>query len=172
MTVSNTPAVQVSDIPMSVITAHEPVVGNAWISERWRVVGVVPDPVPQAHPLARRLLRAGPDGEQYLWSGLVLRLHPSEADSYYYNIVGHNPSVYIFCEADDSGEPRPRFVTLDYIDALSHAECGNSTFSVPMPPEIYRRVEQFVLDHYTPEEGKMKRKHERDANAGGIREDD
>jgi len=153
-------------VPLSVITAREPVADNPWITERWRVAGVVAGEAKGGGKITRTLLRYGPDGEQYLWTGFALRLRPVEADGYYYNIIGQNPSLYVYCEHDDSGEPRPRSITAEYIDALSHAEVGNATFAVPMPPEVYRIVEQFVLVHFEPEEPRMKRKHEREAKRG------
>lgn len=158
----------VSAIPLSVITAREEVRNNPWINERWKVVGVVAAAAKEGGVIARTLLRAAPDGEQYLWTGFVLRLRPSEADGYYYNIIGQNPSLYVYCDPDDTGEPLPRAITAEYIEAMSHAEGGNMTFSVPMPPEVYRIIEQFVLAHFAPEEPRMKRKHEREAKRTGA----
>lgn len=158
-------------IPLAVITVREPVADHPWVSERWRVQGVVAGPVSASGHIERSLLRSGPEGEQYLWTGLVLRLHKNESDSYYYNLVGQNPQLYVYCLTDDDGEPRPHAVTADYIDAMSHAETGNVTHAVPMPPEVYRCIERYVLEHYTPAESKMKRKHEREPNVGGIWDD-
>lgn len=160
------------EIPLSVITARETVSDNPWIDERWKVLGVVAGHSQDIGHINCRQVRTGPEGEEYLWTGLVLRLKKSEVDSYYYNIVGNNPSVYVFCRTDDSGEPRPHTITVDYIEAMAHGESGNTTFAVPMPPEVYRGVERFVLEHYTPEEPKMKRKHEREPKVSGIWDDD
>jgi Protein of unknown function (DUF3305) len=155
---------QLSDrIPLSVVTTREPVKDNPWITERWRVVGVIAGQAQDSGKISRTLLRYGPDSEQFLWTGFVLRLRPPETDAYYYNIIGQNPSLYVYCEDDDSGEPRPRSITAEYIDAMSHSECGNTTFSVPMPPEVYRCIERYVLEHHIPEEPKMKRKQDREA---------
>lgn len=158
-------------IPLAVITAREPVTGNPWISERWQVVGVVGGKASDGN-IARTVLRQGPEGDQYLWTGLVLRLHPSEADAYYYNIIGQNPSLYVYCQLDDNGEPCPRSLTAEYIDAMAHSETGNSSFSVAMPPEVYRAIERYVLEHYVPEEPKRNRKRERDAKSAGIWDDE
>lgn len=159
-------------IPLSIVTARESVRNNPWIDERWRVVGVVTARATSGGNIARAVLRAAPDSEQYIWSGFVLNLRPSEADGYYYNIIGQNPSLYVYCEQDDSGELCPRSVTAEYIDAMSHGEGGNTVYAVPMPPEVYRAIEQYVLAHYVPEEPKMKRKHERDAKSAGIWDDE
>ena len=155
-------------IALAVVTAHEPVHGNPWISDRWRVLGVVAGEAPGSMR-ERRLMRSAPEAQEYLWTGLVLRLNASEADSYYYNLIGDNPSVYVFGKRDDEGEFIPTAVSIDYIDAMAYAESGNEMFAVPMPPEVYRRVEQFVLEHFVPEEPRQRRK--RDMNRhGGYRE--
>lgn len=172
MSVSENRDVLQDKISLSVVTAREPVTDNPWINERWRVLGVVAGSDKRAPGIERTLLRSGPEGEQYLWSGLVLPLHAAEADGYYYNLIGQNPSVYVFCECDESGEPRPRQLTIEYIDAMAHTESGNTTFSVPMPPEVYRHVERFVLEHFVPEEPRMKRKHERESKDNGAWGDD
>jgi hypothetical protein len=153
-------------LPLGVVIAHEPVTGNRWIDERWRVVGVVHGAaMGGAH--RRSLLREGPDGTHFLWSGLELRLRPGDAESYYYNLIGDNPSLYVYCETGDGGELVPTGVSAEYIDAMWHQEFGNSTFGVPMPPEVYRFIEQFVTAHYVPEEPRQKRKRDRAPNGGG-----
>lgn len=154
-----TPGGAVRQVPLAVVTAREPVAGNRWIEERWKVVGAV-TAAAAGGGIARRLLRAGSEGERYLWSGLTLRLHPSEADAYYYNIIGQNPSLYVYCETDEAGEPCPRSVTAEYIDAMAYTEGGNVSFAVPMPAEVYRIVEQFVVEHFVPEERKLRRKRD------------
>lgn len=159
-------------VPLSVVTSRETVTDNPWINERWKVEGVICAPEQESGAVVRSILQSGPLGERYLWTGFELRLRRSEADAYYYNIIGQNPSLYIYCEPDDSGEPRPRFITAEYIEAMAHAEMGNTTFAVPMPPEVYRIVEQYVLENYEPEEPRSKRKHERGAGARADARDD
>lgn len=165
MPAEQTPPVE-KRIPVAVITVREPVSGNPWIDERWKVTGVIAGERNAAGAITRTLMRYDTGGEQYLWKGFVLRLRSAEADAYYYNVVGQSPKLYVYCEHDDSGEPCPRSVTAEYIDALSHIEGGNSTFAVPMPPEVYRMIEQFVVEHYVPEEPKLRRKRDRAQRAG------
>lgn len=145
--------------PVAVVTAREPVSDNRWISERWRVVGVLPGEVLPDEG-GRRLIRAGPDGEQYLWGGFAIRLNETDADAYYYNLVGRNPSVQVICERSDNGELLPRVTTVDYIDGMSFREAEYEVHAVPMPPELYLWVERYVLDHYVPEEKPLRRKRD------------
>lgn len=152
--------------PVAVVTAREPVADNRWITERWRVVGVVPGEV-GAGEAGRRLIRSGRDGEQYLWAGFSIRLNDTDADAYYFNLVAQSPSVLVVCERDEAGELIPRVATVDYIDAMSYREAEYEVHAVPIPPEIYVWVEAYVLEHYTPEEKPLRRKRDpREREAG------
>lgn len=169
MAVAESAAAVIDRISIAVLTAREAVHDNPWITERWKVLGVVAGEA-LGTTRSRRCVRVGPDAEEYLWTGFTLRLSPAEADSYYYNLIGDNPSVYVYAQRDDSGEPVPQLVGLDYIEAMAHSESGNDSYAVPMPPEVYRIVEQFVLEHFEPEEPRLKRKHERNAAHGEAHE--
>jgi len=148
---------------VAVVTAREPIRDNPWIAERWRVVGVVPARAESAGH--RTVIRTGLGGEQYLWGGLSVRLRPADADAYYFNLVGQQPSLQVICQRGDDGELRPTQVTADYIDAMAHAEAGADVHAVPIPPEIYVWLEQFVLAHYRPDEEKPRRKHDERSEA-------
>ncbi len=143
---------------VAVITAREPVANNRWITERWRVVGVVPA---RAGPTgARQLIRSGPEGEQYLWSGFRIQLRKADADAYYFNLIGQEPNLQVVCQILDEGELRPVLVTADYIDAMAHREAGAEVQAAVIPPEVYVWLERYVLEHYTPEEKQPRRKHD------------
>jgi Protein of unknown function (DUF3305) len=156
---ATTSDVTAATITIGVLTEHTAVRDNPWITERWRAIGVVAG----EHfggARERRPTRTATEVQEYLWTGFELRLTKSQADSYYFNLVGANPSVYVLGHVDDDGEFVPTEVSVDYIDALSRAETGADTFVVPMPPEVYRMVEEFVLANYEPEERRPKRKHD------------
>lgn len=165
-TLASAPAAE--RIPLGVITARDLVAADPWTDERWTVVGAVAGPA--ADPGARpRTLRSAPDGSQYLWTGLELRLTPSEVDAYYYNLAGSSPRLYVYCQRDDEGGLIPVAVTLDYIEAIAHSEFGNEVFPVPIPPEIYRLIERYVVANYVPEEPRSRRKPGERADEEGGR---
>lgn len=151
-------ALSARSFPIAILTAREPVAGNRWVTERWRVLGIVAGPGATARE--RRQIRVGADGEQYRWDGFAIELNESDADAYYYNLVGQQPSVLVVSERAADGELRPLLATVDYIGALSHQEAGYQVDPVPIPPEIYLWVERYVLDHYTPQEQPQRRKRE------------
>lgn len=152
---------------VSVITAHEPVADNRWITERWRVIGVVAAASPGAASSARTMIYSGADGTHYLWPGFELRLYAHEAESYYRNLLGQTPSVYVVCQEDDNGELIPVEVSVDYVESSARREAGDELDVVTMPPEVYRWVEAFVVGHYTPEEPKLRRKRPDAHRSGG-----
>lgn len=154
---------------VSVIMAHEPVANNRWIAERWRVVGVVAARAVSPPGEGRTVIYSGADGTHYLWPGFELRLYPDESESYYRNLLGQMPSVYVVCQVDDDGEWIPVEVSVDYVDAGARREAGDELEAVSMPPEVYRWVEAFVVKHYTPEEPKSKRKRPDAHRSGGPR---
>lgn len=100
------------------------------------------------------------DGDcHYLWPGLRLELHRDAADSYYFNLMGERPSLFVVCREGDGGVFEPHLVTVSYDEATSYMEVEEEVFSLPMPAGVYRQVERFVLEHYVPEKHR-KRKRE------------
>lgn len=152
---------------VSVITAHEPVANNRWITERWRVVGVVAADAGAEPDEGRTMIYSGADGTHYLWPGFELRLYPHESESYYRNLLGQTPSVYVVCQESEDGELVPVEVSVEYVEAGARREAGDELDAVSMPPEVYRWLEAFVITHFTPEEPKMNRKRPHAHRSGG-----
>lgn len=98
--------------------------------------------------------------EQLLYTGFTLKLHRDEAESYYFNLRGERPSLFVICSDDETGGLTPFLVTCNYDEATAHMEVEEHVFSLPIPPEVYRWIEQFVVKHYRPSQKKKKRKRE------------
>jgi len=99
------------------------------------------------------------DGAQWLWPGFAVCLYRDSAESYWYNVVGQKPSLFVVCRASEDGELQPCLVSANYDEAGAYMEADDTVFSVPMPPEIFRWLEEFVREHYRPRpSGKRKRK--------------
>ena len=105
-------------------------------------------------------LRSQNDGyEQFLYTGFTLKLHKDEAESYYFNLMGERPSIFVICSEHESGQLMPFLTTPSYDEAIAHTEVEEHVFSLPIPPEVYRWIERYVLEHYRPTP-KRKRKRE------------
>jgi hypothetical protein len=142
---------------ISVITEKQPITHHPWLSERWQVLGIAL--AHEKQTIQRLPMRITKHSEQYLWQGFVLQLHRDEATSYYHNLLSDTPKMFVVCRpSSESAEPMPFLVTLSYDEASAYLEAEAEVYSVPIPPEIYRWAEQYVVEHYVPEQPKKRRR--------------
>ncbi len=139
--------------PVSVITERRAVADRRWTSEQFEVVGVVAGS-PGAGEAGRRraVMRESDAGAHVLWTGFSIELFKDEAESYYCNLRGEHPSVFVVCrQEDDDPELVPFLVTLSYDESASYLEVDDQVFSVPIPPELYVWLERYVVANYVPQ---------------------
>ncbi len=144
-------------IPVAVIMGRRMVGRARWRVPSWWVVGVVAgENVPGGETRAAPV-RCDGEEEQFLWGGLRLELYRDAAESYWSNLIGQQPSLFILCNENEDGMLEPQSVTADAHEAGSGVEGDDRVFSVPIPPEVYQHLEHFVVEHHLPQE-KRKRK--------------
>lgn len=98
-----------------------------------------------------RCIRRENGREEFLWTGLSLPLTPGSAESYWFNLIGESPSLFVICRPEPDPGLAPVAVTADHDLATAHLEADDTVFSAPIPAEIMPRLERFVMDHYRPE---------------------
>jgi len=136
-----------------------------WSAGQWEVrglvVGAAGEKVAGVQHSDSRVSRRDVGNGQVLWSGLSVCLYKDDAESYYHNLMCEYPKAFIICKSDEleAEQCEPFLVTLSYDEAASYMEVDEQVLSVDMPPELYRWVEQFVVENYVPEK---KRKRKRD----------
>jgi hypothetical protein len=145
-------------VSAAVIFAYPKRPGDGDEHRAGEAIGVVAGQFPADSGIHKRLIHSDADSEQFLWTGLTLSLHKDDSESYYSNLMGEKPSVFIVCRLEDE-RLQPFLLTLSYDEADSYMEVDEAVSAVAMPPEIYRWCETFVLAHYVPEK---KRKRKRD----------
>lgn len=155
-----------NNFPVSIIMQHRRIENNFWESEKWEVKAVIAggdknDGVPE-----KMISRIGVDDEQYIWKNYQINLFKDEVESYYFNIISDTPYVFVVCQdQEDDGHLIPFTVTVNYDEASSYMELDDEVFQVPMPPEIYLWVEEFVVNNYVPmKKKKRKRENWKDMN--------
>lgn len=144
-------------VPVAVVMARSMFAGKRWSVPSWRAVGVVagtnlPGSEAQALPV-----HSDDREEHFLWGGLHLELYRDAAESYWVNLTGKQPSLFVLCTEDEAGGLVPRHVTADQNEACSGVEGDDRVFAAAIPPEVYRQIEAFVVAHHVPQ-GKRKRK--------------
>ncbi len=148
------------EFPVSIIMQREMVTHGRWRLPKWQAVGIVAGEQVAADVDEKILIHSEQGCEQYLWQGYSLTLYKDGAESYWYNLMGKFPSLFVICHAEEDGELVPFSVTANYDEAGAHQESDDTVFSIPIPPEIYQWLEHYVVENYIPQE-KKKRKRTR-----------
>ena len=148
-------------IPVGVVLARKVIQRANWSLANWEAVSVLVGERFAAGESQRVPLREN-DGEvQYLWDGLRVELYRDAAETYWFNLTGTRPSLFIICSEEDGGELTPMAVTADHGESSSAVESDYKAFAVPIPPEIIGQLEEFVMTHFKPEQQRgRKRKRE------------
>lgn len=139
---------------------------NNWVDEVWTAAGVTGEvQCDGAEQAEARVVNEQAGMQQILYPGFKVTLYVDECESYYHNLVSPNPCCYVITRNGDEGIPLPYIVTLSFDVANAYLECEGEVFTVPMQPELYRWMEEFVLQNYVPEK-RVKRKR-KDWKAAG-----
>lgn len=148
----------VSSFPVSIVMQHRIIENNVWLAEQWEAEAVIAggrnaDEIPE-----KTVSRIGADEEKYIWVNYQINLFVDEVESYYFNIISDNPCVFVVCrDEEEDGELVPFKVSVNYDEASSFLELEEQVFKVPMPAEIYRWVEAFVVNNYVPVKRKKRK---------------
>ena len=119
---------------------------SKWADVIWEPHGVVP-----GHNGGDKNLLVEHDGVvQWLHPGFELQLHRDEAEGYYLNVVGLKPSVFVLWRMEDE-QGLPVQVTVSSEEAGRWLDGGHSVDRVPMPPELYAWVGDYVEKNYRPQ---------------------
>jgi len=120
---------------------------NRWADHAWEPLGVLPG---FAEACAARVLVDGPGVQQWLHCGHKLVLHRDECEGYYLNVSTERPKVFILWRIDED-RAIPVEVTVSSEEAGRWLDGGHSVDGVPMPPEIFAWVGEYVENNYRPE---------------------
>lgn len=159
---------QTERFPVSLILERRIGRRGPWTYPLWSAVAVVAGEAGAGAPAGRQI-RQGADGsEQFIWPGFAVVLYRDGAESYWHNLVGRQPSLFVICRADGKGELAPFAVTADYDEAGAHMEADDTVFAVPIPPEIHRWIEEYVMANYhpTPPVKRQRKRWTEEANDG------
>lgn len=145
-------------IPVAVVMARKEVARGRWTVPSWEAVGVVAGenvPGPEAKGVPLPPAEGAP---QYLWGGFALNLYRDSTESYWYNLVGDKPSLYVVCSQTDSGELMPTAITASPDEAAAHVQGDDQVCPTPIPPEVYLQIEAVVVKHHRPQEKKARKR--------------
>jgi hypothetical protein len=121
---------------------------HPWADFRYDALGVVVREEDEAQSVTR-IYQDG-EVEHFLITGLNLRLHVDECESYYHNLMSPEPGCFIVASQPDSGDemPLPYLVSLSFDEVHAYLEGDEQIYSVEIPAELYQWAEAYVLTHY------------------------
>ena len=119
---------------------------SRWAEFVWEPVGALPG----EHGTEVRRLVEHEDLAQWLHPGFTLELHRDETEGYFENVSAGGPRVFVLWRMDEE-RALPLFVTASLAEASRWMDGGHSVDGVPMPPEIYAWVGEYVERNYRPE---------------------
>jgi hypothetical protein len=136
--------VEKPSFPLAVVMQRRPA-QSRWVDCVWELHGVLPDPGGEA-----RALREDAAATQWLHPGFKACLHKDEAEGYYLNVTGAQPKVFVLWRMEGE-HALPLEVTVSMEEAGRWMDGGHTVDAVPMPPEIFAWVGEWVEKNYRPE---------------------
>jgi hypothetical protein len=143
---------------VAVIMQRSQVQQGRWSVPSWRAVAVVAGEHLVGKGAGQTPIYQNDQEEQFLWSGFALELFRDEAEDYWYNLTSESPSLFVICHESPDGELKPFRITANQASASGCLESDDQVFAVPIPPEIYQRLEQFVVAHFVPQQPKKRKR--------------
>jgi hypothetical protein len=143
---------------VAVIMQRSQVRQGRWTVPTWRAVSVVAGDNLVGKGTGQTPIYEDENEAQFLWSGFSLELYRDQAEEYWYNLTSDKPSLFVICHESPGGELTPFRVAADQDSASVCCEGDDHVFAVPIPPEIYQRLEQFVVAHYVPKKPKKRKR--------------
>jgi hypothetical protein len=131
---------------------------SRWAGVIWQPTGVLESD----EQGAARLLDKQDDQEQWLHPGFEVSIFRDEIEGYYLNVSSDSPRVFVLWRmdgehGDDSAPALPLQVTASYDEAGRWMDGGHSVDSVPMPPDMFAWLRDYVEKNYKPEPKKRRK---------------
>ena len=145
--------------PVRVLMRRSEVDRGTWSYPRWELLGVLPDPEPPAER-TRRVVHETEAELDVAWTGLSVALVRDAAESDWYNLLGREPSPFVLCRPGDDIDLEPFSVSANYDEAGAHMETDDTVFSTPLSRAFVPRLEEFVMQHYKPEEPRRRKRQD------------
>lgn len=132
-----------------------------WHFVEWKAVGVLAGKEHIKDAPQRLVIHEGKDYQRVLWTNFVIQLFKDQAESYWSNLMGEQPSLFVVCRREETDdEQKPFLVTVNYDEIVAYQEVDDDVHRLPLFPELYHWVERYVVNNYVPKEPKKKRKRE------------
>jgi hypothetical protein len=155
-------------LALAVVMEKEPS-SHPWAEFRYDAIGVIVRE--DAEDASTTRIYQDGETEHFLFTGLTLRLHVDECESYYHNLMSPEPGCFIVASRPDDADdmPIPYLVSLSFDEVHAYQEGDAEIYSVEIPAQLYRWAEAYVLTHYVAiKKTKRKRRNWRETEKPGT----
>ena len=170
-------------VPATVILERRTITRPFWSMPSWylHTVAIGEHVSAAAHGDSKTAIDVGKSdkGDLFAWGGFDITLYKDASERYWHSLIGDQPLVYVICkdDADDIEDAdsaalafKPVTVTVDYDAASAASETDLPVLSLPMPGDLYRHMEDFVLTHYKPEPFKKRKRRDWSGQSDNTRQ--
>jgi hypothetical protein len=155
-----------ASFPIAVVMERKLIRRSGWALPSWSASGVVSGQQFDDPQRSKTLVHEADDIQQFMFRGFRLEFFRDVAETYWYNLTGERPSLFVICQKEADGELVPTLVTADHEVAQAAAEKDGEAFAVAIPPDIHAELERLVLEHYRPEPPRKRKQHKWDKETG------
>jgi hypothetical protein len=149
---------------VSVIMESRPS-SHPWADQVWDAIGIVALSEPDLIASEQKEIKVVEQGDikQLIYSGMKVRLYLDECESYYHNLMSPEPGCFIIAreedaDGNDTGVPIPFLVSLSFDEAHAYLEGDATVYAVPIPPELYRWAEAYIVENYAAEKRRKRKR--------------
>ncbi|MGD8407518.1 MAG: DUF3305 domain-containing protein [Thiohalophilus sp.] len=132
--------------PVSIVMRREYRQYGQWQLPHWDLVGLLPQHTTAGMDKAQPL--PGEADDQMIWSGFWLDLFRDGLQSYYQNLMGKQPSLFVLCRDDDVDTGlAPTMVSANFADAEAHMETDGIVLSTPLAEPFSNWLAEYILNN-------------------------
>lgn len=141
--------------PVSVVMRREYRQYGQWQLPHWDLVALLPQHTEGDSP-GSQCPHEQQEQEHRIWSGFWLELFRDGLQSYYQNLMGRQPSLFVLCRDDDLETGlAPTMISANFADAEAHMETDGVVFSTPLVEPFSRWLAEYVLNNHQALEKQM-----------------
>lgn len=148
-----------ASFPVAILMERKVIHRGGWSLPNWDAIGVVAGEQFADERRSRTLVHEAEDAQRFMYRGFQLQLFRDAVETYWFNLTGERPSLFVLCNKEAGEELVPVNVTADHEVAQATVENNGAAFAVAIPPAIHAELERVVLEHYRPESPRKRKQH-------------
>lgn len=138
--------------PVSIVMQREYRQYGQWQLPHWDLVALLP----QHSSEVSQQLQGDQDQGHMIWSGFWLELFRDGLQSYYQNLMGKQPSLFVLCrDDDDDSDLAPTMISANFADAEAHMETDGIVLSTPLVAPFSNWLAEYILSQQPALEKQM-----------------